>query len=144
MTPWLVDTNVLVYRFDARFPAKQKRAEAVLREGVATERLRVPHQALIEMVAALTRRRGTELPILATNEALREAEDLLLQTEVLYPSAEVFRTALRGMATYQLAWFDAHLWAYAEVHGIPELLSEDFEHDRIYGSVRVLNPFVGL
>jgi hypothetical protein len=30
----LVDTNILVYRFDARFPAKQKIATEVLRRGI--------------------------------------------------------------------------------------------------------------
>lgn len=42
---------------------------------------------------------------------------------------------------YGLSWFDAHLWAHAEVHSITEILSEDFEHGRHYGNVRVANPF---
>jgi predicted nucleic acid-binding protein len=50
-------------------------------------------------------------------------------------------TALRGAAAYQLSWFDAHLWAYAEHYGLNLLYSEDFQHDRLYGSVRVVNPF---
>jgi predicted nucleic acid-binding protein len=61
---------------------------------------------------------------------------------VLYPTEEVIRSALRGAAAYQLSWFDAHLWAYAECFGIPEILSEDFQHDRLYGSVRLRNPFL--
>jgi predicted nucleic acid-binding protein len=52
------------------------------------------------------------------------------------------RTALRGAVAYQLSWFDAHLWAYAEHFGLSELLSEDFQHDRLYGSVRAMNPFL--
>jgi predicted nucleic acid-binding protein len=40
-----------------------------------------------------------------------------------------------------LSWFDAHLWAYAEHYGLSELLSEDFEHGRVYGAVRVTDPF---
>ena len=32
------------------------------------------------------------------------------------------------------------LWACAEVNGVTELLSEDFEHGRLYGTVRVTNP----
>jgi len=43
---------------------------------------------------------------------------------------------------YQLSWFDAHRWAYAEHFGISELLSEDCQHDRLYGSVRAVNPFL--
>ena len=61
----------------------------------------------------------------------------------LYPNDAVLRTALRGAATYGLSWFDAHLWAYAEVHGIGELLSEDFTDCRMYGTVMVRNPFAG-
>lgn len=33
------------------------------------------------------------------------------------------------------------MWAYAEVYGLEELVSEDFQHERQYGSVRVVNPF---
>ncbi len=47
-----------------------------------------------------------------------------------------------GAAAYGLSWSDAHLWAYAEVHGLPEILSEEFEHGRHYGSVRVVDPFL--
>jgi predicted nucleic acid-binding protein len=52
------------------------------------------------------------------------------------------RIALRGAAAYQLPWFDAHLWAYAERFGLDQLLSEDFEHGRLYGTVEIVNPFV--
>jgi predicted nucleic acid-binding protein len=48
---------------------------------------------------------------------------------------------MRGV---QLNWFDAHLWAYAEHYGLPEILTEDLQHDRLYGSVRVVNPFLGI
>jgi predicted nucleic acid-binding protein len=61
---------------------------------------------------------------------------------VLYPSEAVVRTAIRGSATYGLSWFDAHVWAYAEVYGLSELISEDFQHDRLYGTVRAINPFL--
>jgi predicted nucleic acid-binding protein len=41
-----------------------------------------------------------------------------------------------------LSWFDAHIWAYAEFYGLPEILSEDFQHGRLYGTVRSVNPFL--
>ncbi len=43
----LVDTNVLVYRFDARFPRKRQIATELLRTGIAQGSLRVPHQAIV-------------------------------------------------------------------------------------------------
>jgi len=80
-------------------------------------------------------------PLLPPAEARREAEELLSQFDVLYPNDAVVRTALRGAAAYQLSWFDAHLWAYAEHYGIAEVLSEDFDDGRLYGTVRARNPF---
>ena len=103
---------------------------------------RSAYQALMEFVADVTRvNRGTQ-PLLSHADALREAEELLAQFTVLYPSAVVLRTALRGAAAYQLSWFDAHLWAYAEHCGLHEIVSEDFEDGRFYGSVRARNPFL--
>ncbi len=138
----LVDTNVLVYRFDPRFPDRQLRATDVLRQGVHDDSIRVPHQAIVEFVAAVTRPTRGGPPLLSVEEARREAEELLDQFTVLYPTAGLVRLAIRGAAAYQLSWFDAHLWAYAEFYGLSELWSEDFQHDRLYGTVRIVNPFV--
>ena len=141
----LVDTNVLVYRFDPRFPAKQKRATELLRSGIADDSLRVPHQALIEFVAAATKPLTRNGPsILSPDAARREVEDMLVQFEVLYPDEELVRIAIRGAATYGLSWFDAHMWAYAERFGLDTLWSEDFENGRFYGRVRSRDPFVEL
>lgn len=140
--PALVDTSVLVYRFDPRFPRKQEIATELLRRGIAEDRVRVPHQALVEFVAAVTRALDDGRPLLSPDEARREAEEILAQFVILYPTESLLRTAIRGWAAYQLGWFDAHLWAYAEEYGLTELISEDFQHDRLYGTVRTVNPFL--
>ena len=138
----LIDTNLLVYRFDPRDLRKQQVATEVLRERVADGSARLPHQAIVEFVAVVTRSLGQAAPLLSARDARREAEELLTQFDVLYPNEAILRLALRGAAAYELSWFHAHLWAYAEHFGLPDLLSEDFEHDRVYGTVRVVNPFV--
>jgi predicted nucleic acid-binding protein len=137
----LVDTNILVYRCDSRDFAKRLAAQEVLRHGQASGALHIPHQALVEFVRSVTRVRGST-SLMSQENATRQAEEYMVQFPVLYPDEHVFRLALRGMAAYRLPWFDAHLWAYAERYGIPEILSEDFEHGRRYGTVRVRNPFV--
>ena len=137
----LIDTNILVYRYDDRFPDKRATASAVLRDGIVTGTARVPHQAVVEFVAATTRGRPEDR-LLDAADARREAEEIMAQFPILYPDDAMLRTALRGAAAYGLSWFDAHLWAYAEVNGIEELLSEDFQHGRMYGTVTVRNPFL--
>ena len=137
----LVDTNILVYRFDNRFPEKQRIATEVLRRGIIDNSVRVPHQAIVEFVAAVSRPIRGEV-ILPLFDALREAEEFLLQFTVLYPNEAIVRNAIRGCAAYQLSWFDAHLWSYADHYGLAQIITEDLEHDRLYGAVRAVNPFV--
>ena len=139
----LIDTNILFYRFDARFPEKQAAATELLRRGIEQDSVRLAHQSVVEFVAAATRPLGGGPSLLTSDEARLEADELLTQFEVLYPNQVLLRLALRGAAMYGLSWFDAHMWAYAEHYGLAELYSEDFEHGRMYGTVRVVNPFIG-
>jgi predicted nucleic acid-binding protein len=138
----LVDTNVLVYRFDPRDPAKQRTAREVLREGIEHDTLRLPHQAIVEFVQAVTRpiARGG-MSLLNRRDALREAEAMFAQFEVLYPTESLVRTAIRAVETYQLSWLAAHMWAYAEHYALDEILSEDFSDGHLIGTVRIRNPF---
>lgn len=137
----LVDTHVLVSRFDPRDGAKRRAADVLLRQGIEDGSLRLAHQAVVEFMAAVSRPVLAGRPLLEPADARRETEDLLRLYPVLYPDARVVRTALQGMAAYELPWWDAQMWAYAEVHGLATLYSEDFQHGRWYGGVRVLNPF---
>jgi predicted nucleic acid-binding protein len=138
----LIDTNVLVYRHDPRDRQKQRVATRLLRAGIEDGSVRIAHQAVVEFVAAVTRPLAGGASLLTADEARREAEELLVEFDILYPSEPLVRLALRGSAAYRLSWFDSHMWACAELHGLEELISEDFQHDRLYGTVRVRNPFV--
>jgi predicted nucleic acid-binding protein len=140
----LVDTNILVYRCDPRDLTKRDVARAVLRQGELSGDFRIAHQSLIEFVNSVIRPRGAQPPLMAREDAARQAELFMIEFPVIYPTGQVVRIALRGMMTYRLPWYDAHLWAYAEHYGLPEIISEDFEHGRRYGAVRVRNPFVEL
>lgn len=139
---FLVDTNILVYRWDPRDPRKQAVAENLLRQYVGTDLLYIPHQALVEFMAVAPRIQWMDRPILPVADAIREVEELLIEFPILYPDEAMVRMAMRGLAAYQLSWFDAHLWAYAEHYGMSEILSEDFENGRRYGTVVVRNPFI--
>jgi predicted nucleic acid-binding protein len=138
----LVDTNILVYRCDPRDPVKRAAALEVLRTGEVSGDLRIPHQSLVEFVNSVTRLREQGAPLMTLADATRQAESFMAQFPVLYPNEHVFRMALYGTATYRLPWHDAHLWAYAEHYGLHEIISEDFEHGRSYGTVRIRNPFL--
>ena len=137
----LVDTNVLVYRFDSRSPLKQEQATDLLRRGAVDASIVIPFQALVEFVAAVTRPISARQSLLSVEEAHREVDLMLAQFTILYPTENTLRTALRGAALYKLPWFDALIWAYADERGLDTLWSEDFQHGQWYGRVKVQNPF---
>jgi predicted nucleic acid-binding protein len=66
----LVDTNILVYHFDGRFPEKRKIATEIPRRGIAEDSIRLPHPAIVEFIAAVTRPIGG-YRILKQTDALR-------------------------------------------------------------------------
>ena len=101
-----------------RSQKKSAKARKLLRDGVEANELYLPHQALIEFVNAVSKRRTGGRSLLSPEETWRQAEDLLNEFPVLYPDEKVFRIAMLGMAAYRLPWYDAHLWAYAEHYGL--------------------------
>ena len=140
----LCDTNILIYRFDYRYPTKRRIARDLLREGAEDGSIVLAHQCIVEFVAAASRPHADlgGRSILPAERARLEAENFMTEFQIVYPDAKVLRTALHGASMYGLSWFDAHLWAYAEVHGLNEIFTEDFEHGRHYGSVRAVDPFL--
>jgi predicted nucleic acid-binding protein len=140
---FLIDTNVLVYRFDPRDPVKQEKATSLFRAGIRDGQARLAHQCLVEFIAATTRPIGASgrEALLTPEEAAYECEDLMRQCEILHSCSSQVRLAIRGWRTYGLSWFDAHLWSFAEYYGAERIYSEDFQHKRFYGNVQVFNPF---
>lgn len=86
----------LAYRYDPRFPEKQRIATETLRRGIAADSIRVPHQAVVEFVAVLTRPLISGRPLLQPSDARREAEEFLSQFTLLFPNENFLRLALRA------------------------------------------------
>jgi predicted nucleic acid-binding protein len=141
---FVADTNVLVYAVDDRAPEMRDKARALILRGLEDRELRLPHQAIVEFIAVTTRpTRATGEPLLTWEQAHAHAEDLMTSCQVLYPNDLQVRIAMRSRTVFGLSWWDAHMWSYAEYWGIPLLYSEDFQHNRVYGTVLVKDPFVG-
>jgi hypothetical protein len=81
----------------ADFPRSGKLRRKTLKRGIAEDSVRLPHQATVEFIAAVTRPiRGYS--ILNQTDGLREAEEFLKQFTVLYPNEAILRSAIRGCA----------------------------------------------
>ena len=96
----------------------------------------------IAFSAATTRTQpALRRPLLSPPEARTQLHDMVIAVEVLYPVEPMLSLTLLGSAVHGLSWFDARLWSFSEYFGCELLYSEDFQHERRYGNVRIINPF---
>jgi predicted nucleic acid-binding protein len=134
----LVDTNVLVYSFDPRDVEKQDRAREVIERILSSDRAVVSVQCLTEFFRTVRWRLPEPL---SPDDALAQVTHLSLACRVLEITTPVVLEACRAANDYQMAIWDALIWSVARLSGIPYVLTEDADHERLLEGVRYLNPF---
>lgn len=130
-----VDSNVLVYLFDASEPAKQKRAEHRLL--AESREIFVSTQVLQELYVALTKGRN---PLATPAIAERAVRDAAAYSVVQIDTPLVF-SAIEAARQHRLSFWDALILRAAAQAGCATLLSEDLNAGQIVDGVRIENPF---
>jgi predicted nucleic acid-binding protein len=133
-----IDTNVLVYLFDSRVPAKQQRAAQLFEQlATADDAPTLSTQVLQEAFVALTRKL-----LLEAKEALSLLQALEQTSFAIQPiHAPLIWRAAERLMTDKLSFWDALIVEAALEAGCTILYSEDFQEGRSYGSLTVSNPF---
>ena len=132
-----LDTNVLVYTDDHDNPTKQAVALALVESGYTTGHAVVSTQVLTEYFAAVTRHRRVPVDIAAAKvELFARFEVAVLDATDVHAAIELYRQE-------KLAWWDALIVRAAKRATCTELLTEDLQDGRRFGSLLVRNPFGG-
>lgn len=136
---WMIDTNVLLYPYDSRDPQKAARAFAIIERLGNAGTAAVSAQVLTEWFAVVTRKKPFfAVPVPTAVEILL---GFLNYWRVFEITPVTVAAAARAVERYQLAPYDACIWATAHLHGVPFVLSEDFSHGQRLEGVTFLNPF---
>jgi len=130
-----IDTNILVYAYDADAGARHKAAKALVSEAwKATLMPWISVQVLQELLAAL--RKG--------GVPLRQACKIVsphTHWRVVETDVALFRSGMEEAVRWQLSHWDGLILAAARRAGVKVLLSEDFNAGQNYGGIRAVNPF---
>ena len=132
-----LDTSILVCAYDSSEPEKQKKAQALLSQGIERENAVLSAQVLGEFFVVVTRRIQTPL-------AAEQAEQLLNLFGVLSVVEVDLKLVQRAVSTHsewQISYWDALIVAAAERAGCQRILSEDLNAGQMYHGVKVENPF---
>jgi predicted nucleic acid-binding protein len=135
---YFVDTNVLMYAHDTAAGEKHERAKGVVETLWRDRSGAVSTQVLEELCVNLRRKSSKPLDIKATRDIVM---DYLTWHLVVNGGASIL-DALEIEQRYNVSFWDALVIAAAQECGANVLYSEDFSDGQLYGSVRVVNPFV--
>ena len=135
---FFLDTNVLIYAYDAANPGKQARAKEVLAALAGMQAAAVSTQVLAEMFSTLTRTFGS---LISPEDAVVQLFHHVQTWQVIDVSPLVVMEAAQAVAHHKLSFWDAQIWAAAKLNNIPIILSEDFNTGFALQGVRFVNPF---
>lgn len=138
--PAFFDTNILVYLFSRDDPAKQQAAERLYVETSSDGSATVSTQVLQEFYAVTTRSLAEPLhPATARLAAQEFSEQNLVRLE-----APMLFKAMDRVSRDSVSFWDALIVEAALAGGCRTLFSEDFQHGRAIGPLRVVNPFLAV
>ena len=133
-----VDTNVLLYAYDADAGEKHFRAAELLRslwlEGTGC----LSTQVLQEFYVNATKKIRTPVPKAIAREIIGSFGTWVhtaITPGTVYRASEISEA-------YQLSFWDGLILAAADQEGASVLLSEDLNNGQIISGIRVVNPFV--
>ncbi len=130
-----VDTHVFVYAVDAGNPDKRRRAQSLLAD--LADSIVISTQVLLEFYVTATRKLAKPLSPEDAERRVRE----LSGTDVVEVTVPLVRTAIALSREHRLSMWDALIVECARARGCRRLFSEDLQHGREFGGVRVENPF---
>jgi len=131
-----LDTNILVYAYDASDPRKQSIAQELTRRALAGEFI-ISVQVLSEFASTLLHKISPP----ATPEQLVTILDALAPIKTISPDQETVRRAVEARSNYGLHFYDAMIIAAAEQAACAHIWSEDLNPGQQYFGVSVENPF---
>ncbi len=130
-----VDTNVLVYQFDASEPVKQALAANWLQRVWTEGSGRISTQVLQEFYNTVTRKLSAPL---GRDDARRAVRHLSEWPTVALDGA-MLEDAFRIEDRYGLSWWDSLIVAAAQAAGCRYLLTEDLHHGQDIDGLEVVN-----
>jgi predicted nucleic acid-binding protein len=136
---FFLDTNIFVYSFDVKAPAKARRAAQLARQAVDTGQGIVSYQVVQEFFSVALRRFAQPMTIGEAEQYLITVFRPLL---AIHSTPALYVEALRISAKHRLAWYDWLIVASALEGQCETLYSEDFLHGRKIEGLRIENPFV--
>jgi predicted nucleic acid-binding protein len=136
---FFLDTNIFVYSFDRSAPQKAAKAKHLIREALTSRKGLISYQVVQEFLNVALRRFAQPMTVADAERYMSTVFRPLLS---VHSSMGLFAEALRLQSQHGLAWYDSVIIGAAIQAGCDVLFSEDLQHGRSFGALRITNPFL--
>jgi predicted nucleic acid-binding protein len=136
---FFLDTNIFIYSFDRRAPAKARRALQLIRGAIETRKGIVSYQVVQEFFSVALRRFANPMTIADAEQYLSTVFRPLM---AIYPSPAFYGEALRLSDRFRFSWYDSLIVAAAIEGQCSVLYTEDLQSGQRFGELEIKNPFI--
>ena len=131
-----LDSNILVY---AAVPSgNEEYKQSIANSIIVNGQFGLSAQVLQEFYVVTQR-----VPTPLSQAEVKEWLIMLKEFPCVAVDANLVNLGIEVSQRYQISYWDGTIIAAAEMLGAETLYTEDLNHEQIYGSVQVVNPFIG-
>jgi predicted nucleic acid-binding protein len=135
---FFLDTNIFVYTFDLRAPAKAKRSLQLIRLAADTGEGIVSYQVVQEFFNVALRRFAQPMSVAEAEQYFATVFRPLL---AVHSTPGIYVEALRIAGEHRISWYDSLIVAAALEGNCETLYTEDLQHRRKIEGLQIENPF---
>ena len=136
---FFLDTNIFVYSFDETSPAKRKLSRKLIQRALSSGKGVISWQVIQEFLNVARHKWYTPMSASAANLYL---ETVLQPLCTVYPSMDLYSSALRIYEQTQYRYYDSLILSSAISSGAKKLYSEDLQDGRMIDGLEIQNPFL--
>jgi len=135
-----LDTNVLVYAFDASDKNKHQTAGRLVNDAFRSKDVAISTQVLKEFFVTVTTKIPRKMDLLEAKEIIKR----LALLQVVDTSVPLVLRGIDIQKENRISFWDAMIIAAAGASNCTTILSEDLSHDTIIEGIHIKNPFLAI
>lgn len=135
---FFLDTNIFVYTFDGRAPAKARRALQLVRQAAETGNGVISYQVVQEFFNVALRRFTQPMNVADAEQYLITVLKPLI---AIHSSPALYLKAIDLTSAGRFSWFDSLIVSAALQAKCDTLFTEDLQHGRTIEGLSIENPF---
>lgn len=132
-----IDTNILVYAYDASAGEKHKKALEIMENLWDSGNGIISSQVLQEFFVNVTKKISKPLNVIATKEIVKD----LLKWKTVIINGEIILEAIDIHIQQKLSFWDSMIIVSAIGGGADTILSEDLSDKQVIRGITIKNPF---